>query len=55
MASTFYAQVASNRRNSFLLAFIVVVLLAALGFSKREFFDAEPEAANVPNVDLSLS
>jgi len=33
VASTFYAQVASNRRNSFLLAFIVVVLLAALGFS----------------------
>lgn len=33
MASTFYAQVASNRRNSFLLALIVVVLLAALGFS----------------------
>ncbi len=25
------------------------------GFSKREFFDAEPEAANVPNVDLTLS
>ena len=25
------------------------------GFTKREFFDAEPEAANVPNVDLSLS
>ena len=33
MASTFYAQVASNRRNSFLLAIIVVVLLAALGFA----------------------
>ena len=26
-----------------------------LGFTKRDFFDAEPEAANVPNVDLSLS
>jgi len=25
------------------------------GFTKRDFFDAEPEAANVPNVDLSLS
>ena len=33
MASTFYAQVASNRRNSFLLALIVVVLLAGLGFA----------------------
>src|SRR4051812_32217134 len=25
------------------------------GFTKREFFDAEPEAANVPTVDLSLN
>ena len=33
MASTFYAQVASNRRNSFLLALIVVALLAGLGFA----------------------
>ena len=33
MASTFYAQVASNRRNSVLLALIVVVLLALLGFA----------------------
>jgi len=24
------------------------------GFTKRDFFDAEPEAANVPTVDLSL-
>ena len=31
-------------------------LLAGLfGFLKREFFEAEPEAANVPQVDLSLS
>ena len=31
-------------------------LLAGLfGFVKREFFEAEPEAANVPTVDLSLS
>jgi LemA protein len=30
-------------------------LAGPLGFTKREFFDAEPEAANVPNVDLSLS
>ena len=27
----------------------------ALGFTKREFFDAEPEAKQVPTVDLSLS
>ena len=31
-------------------------LLAGLfGFLKREFFEAEPEAATVPTVDLSLS
>jgi LemA protein len=30
------------------------VIAGPLGFTKREFFDAEPEAANVPNVDLSL-
>jgi hypothetical protein len=32
-----------------------VLIAGPLGFTKREFFDAEPEAANVPNVDLSLS
>jgi LemA protein len=32
-----------------------VVIAGMLGFTKRDFFDAEPEAANVPNVDLSLS
>ena len=31
------------------------LIAGPLGFTKREFFDAEPEAANVPNVDLSLS
>src|SRR6187549_2091647 len=38
------------------IATIPSALIAGpLGFTKREFFDAEPEAANVPNVDLSLS
>ena len=32
-----------------------VLIAGPFGFTKREFFDAEPEAANVPNVDLSLS
>ncbi len=32
-----------------------VLVAGMLGFTKRDFFDAEPEAANVPNVDLSLS
>ncbi len=31
------------------------LLAGMFGFSKRDFFEAEPEAANVPNVDLSLS
>ncbi len=31
-----------------------VIIAGPLGFTKREFFDAEPEAAAVPNVDLSL-
>ena len=32
-----------------------VILAGPLGFTRREFFDAEPEATNVPNVDLSLT
>jgi LemA protein len=31
-----------------------VLLAGPFGFTKREFFDAEPEASNVPAVDLSL-
>ena len=31
------------------------LLAGMFGFTKREFFEAEPEAQNVPNVDLSLS
>jgi len=33
MASTFHDQIAANRRNSFLMAALVVVLFAALGFA----------------------
>jgi LemA protein len=32
-----------------------VLIAGPLGFTKREFFDAEPEAETVPNVDLSLN
>jgi LemA protein len=32
-----------------------VLIAGTLGFTKRDFFDAEPEAEQVPNVDLSLS
>ena len=31
------------------------IFAGMFGFTKRDFFDAEPEASNVPNVDLSLS
>jgi heat shock protein HtpX len=33
VASTFYSQIAANRRNSFLLALVVVLLLGVLGFA----------------------
>jgi heat shock protein HtpX len=33
MAGTFYSQIAANRRNSFLLALVVLLLLGALGFT----------------------
>ena len=29
--------------------------LGIFGFTKRDFFDAEPEASAVPTVDLNLS
>jgi LemA protein len=32
-----------------------VLIAGPLGFSRREFFDAEPEAAQVPNVDLGFN
>ncbi len=41
--------------NTAIATFPNALLAGPLGFTKREFFDAEPEAANVPNVDLSLS
>jgi LemA protein len=41
--------------NTAIATFPNVLLAGPFGFTKREFFDAEPEAANVPNVDLSLS
>jgi LemA protein len=41
--------------NNSLQVFPNVLLAGPFGFTKREFFEAEPEAANVPQVDLSLS
>jgi LemA protein len=41
--------------NNVIQTFPNVLLAGMFGFTKRDFFDAEPEASNVPNVDLSLS
>jgi LemA protein len=41
--------------NNSLQVFPNVLIAGPLGFRQREFFEAEPEAANVPQVDLSLS
>jgi LemA protein len=41
--------------NNAIQVFPNVLLAGLFGFIKREFFEAEPEAAAVPTVDLSLS
>ena len=41
--------------NNAIQVFPNVLLAGLFGFAKREFFEAEPEAATVPTVDLSLS
>jgi LemA protein len=41
--------------NTSIATFPNSLIAGPFGFTKREFFDAEPEAANVPNVDLTLS
>ena len=41
--------------NTAIATFPNVLVAGPFGFTRREFFDAEPEAANVPTVDLSLS
>jgi LemA protein len=41
--------------NNGIQTFPNVIFAGMFGFGKREFFDAEPEAATVPNVDLTLS
>jgi LemA protein len=41
--------------NTAIQTFPNVLVAGPFGFTRREFFDAEPEAANVPTVDLSLS
>jgi LemA protein len=41
--------------NTGIATFPSVLIAGPFGFTKREFFDAEPEASNVPVVDLNLS
>ena len=41
--------------NNAIQVFPALLLAGMFGFTKRDFFEAEPEAANVPTVDLSLS
>jgi LemA protein len=41
--------------NNAIQVFPNVLLAGMFGFTKREFFEAEPEASAVPTVDLSLS
>src|SRR3954454_22354368 len=41
--------------NTGVQTFPAVLIAGIMGFVKRDFFDAEPEAEAVPNVDLSLS
>jgi LemA protein len=40
--------------NTSIATFPNVLLAGPFGFTRREFFDAEPEAAAVPSVDLTL-
>lgn len=41
--------------NTSIQTFPALMFAGMFSFTKRDFFDAEPEASNVPSVDLSLS
>jgi heat shock protein HtpX len=45
MADTFYDQISANRRNSFLLSLLVVILFAALGFAIGYAISGDPSGA----------
>jgi heat shock protein HtpX len=45
VASSFYNQIAANRRNSFLLALLVIALLAVLGYTIGYALTADPAGA----------
>jgi LemA protein len=40
--------------NTNIATFPALLIAGPFGFTKRDFFDAEPEADVTPNVDLSL-
>jgi LemA protein len=40
--------------NTAIATFPSLLIAGPLGFTRRDFFDAEPEAAQVPNVDLGF-
>ncbi|HSP20625.1 MAG TPA: M48 family metallopeptidase, partial [Myxococcaceae bacterium] len=52
--STFYAQIGANKRNSFLLAFLVVVLLGALGLFIGWGVTGDPRAA-IPSTAIAIA
>jgi len=41
--------------NTSIATFPNVLIAGPFGFSKRDFFDAEPEASEVPTVDLTMA
>jgi heat shock protein HtpX len=53
MASTFYAQIGANKRNSILLALVVVVLLGVLGLLIGWAITGDPRAA-LPSLALAI-
>ncbi len=53
MATTFYSQIGANKRNSLLLALVVVVLLGLLGFLIGWAFFGDPLLA-LPSMGLAL-
>jgi heat shock protein HtpX len=54
MANTFYAQIGANKRNSFLLALLVVVLLGLLGLFIGWGVTGDPRAA-LPSTGIAIA
>jgi heat shock protein HtpX len=54
MAATFYDQIGQNKRNSFLLAFVVIVLLGVLGLLIGWAVTGDPRAA-LPSIAIAIT